>query len=530
MNVRYAAIVVSSLLMSAIAVYTALQLSAVDGRLAAPPQYDDANYLEEGFDAYEALRNGLPLAVMDFNRHHAPLQSLAAAAGYSIAGVGPWGAYLVNGLGVLILVGVILAITRQVNPVAQLVVVTYVVTLPLFGNLVTEFRPDLFWGLACGGTIYLILHPRFPQHRWTVVVVGAAIALALLAKPSASPAAAALLGATVLMALFLRPFGLAEKAGIELLILIVLTVAVPYFAINARPIAEYIHMALVEQHDLNKLDGPFWAHAAAYPFGLFATVTLAATLWMGLGLAAWNIVTLAIAKRQEDLWRYLAFAAAAFVAYVIPTATPTKTVYLGGIFYGTFLFFTLRSIIVAMAAGRALRRVVPLALCAVALLTFRGYPLMTKIDPRESAEWVAVNNKFIDAIEVAAKKYASLQGVTVMTACWFPVNSTVINLYSRWYGVKMTGDNAYYIDSVAEQKARIGRSDFVILSDRRIDDLPSTKLGPAVLEWVRANENFLLVTDFRFADGASAWLYGRRSVMESVGTPGAAIFPVSQAP
>jgi hypothetical protein len=135
------------------------------------------------------LQKGLSALLLSILHQHAPFQSILAMAGDLLFGVGPWSAYLTNGFLVIGLVLVLLAFTRSLQPVARFAIIAYVVSLELIGNLVTEFRPDFYWGLLCGTAIYLMLSPTFLHRRANIVPPAVAVVFALLAKPSASPAA-----------------------------------------------------------------------------------------------------------------------------------------------------------------------------------------------------------------------------------------------------------------------------------------------------------------------------------------------------
>ena len=111
-------------------------------------------------------------------------------------------------------------------------------------NLITEFRPDLYWRLL-RGSIRLVMDRRFLDTslaRDSATVFPAA--LVLLAKPSASPAAAGLLAvaATAALACRWRENMVARGSGRELLrsfvrfagLMVILVV--PYFALDASPL------------------------------------------------------------------------------------------------------------------------------------------------------------------------------------------------------------------------------------------------------------------------------------------------------
>ncbi len=517
-----------SVLLSLLAISSALELSATRGRLSIPPAYDDVGYFVDGFDLYKIyLDKGLSADLLPILHQHAPLQSVLAMIGNILFGVGPWSAYMANGFLVIGLVLVLLAFTRSLRPISRFAIILYVVSLPLIGNLVTEFRPDFYWGLLCGVAIYLMFDHAFLRgNRMYTYAPAVFVALALLAKPSASPATAALLGFAALLALWLqRPLRL-RLLNVGIFILLILVIAAPYFAINVVAIYDYIHATMVEQYDVNKTNAPFLTQALYFSAGYINQLTLSTALWVGIVLFFWNSAFLFLNGRRDDLIRYCYFALVTFLAYLIPTISPVKTPFLGSIFYGAFLFFTVRGLVLAFGTrinpGQRgspwfnLGQVIgPALLIFMTVMTFRGWPLLSRQD--NAVEWTRASDHLTAALEEAVTAMGLHRPAIVFITGAFPVSSADVALFSRWHGVNMEGDGGYYLRTIEQEKEHALRADFVLISQKVIGRYPGSELNPDLLQWTRSSDDFALVTDFTYSDGLHAYLF-RKS--ETVGWAG----------
>lgn len=411
-------VVLVALLMGAVLVSSTLHLSEQVGRLSVPPGYDDVGYMLYGFDLYQVFWKRGPLHVLPkLFSQHAPLQSLLAMTGYWILGVSAWSIYAINGVLVFGLVLVVLWLTRTLRPISRLAILLAILCSPLTRNLVAEFRPDLYWGLLCGVAVYLILHPAFLRDDSRYNAVAAVVsALALLAKPSASPATAALLGVAVVMAVGLRRGESGQTLAardepwhdLGFFVLVVLVLAGPFFAVNARSIYNYIYTTIVTDRDVNEEIGSIWYHMSYYTTGRFYDRALYVLFWVGIGAFLFNTARFVLGKVRGRLRRHIAYAAAVLVSYLIPTVVAVKTYFFGGIFYGTYMIFTVHclSLVFEWLEGqarrpRAWRATVPfggaLILSAVSLAS-PGQPLYTTISPSLSADIRAVNQQITDEL------------------------------------------------------------------------------------------------------------------------------------
>ena len=510
-----------SILLGLLAISSALERSAAVGRLSIPPAYDDVSYFLAGFDLYSTyLDKGFSGNLLPILHQHAPLQSLLAMIGDILFGVGPWSAYLANGFLVIGLVFVLLVLTQSLRPIGRFAIIVYVLSLPLIGNLVTEFRPDFYWGLLCGIAIYLMLNPAFLRGDRAYTYSSAIfVALAMLAKPSAVPATAALLSFAALLAISLqRPLHL-RSTNVRLFIVLILAIAGPYFLINAVAIYNYIHLAMIEQSDINTLNVPFRTHLLYYSSDYINRYTLSTALWVGIFLLLWNSALLYLNGRRDDLIRYCGFAILSLVAYLIPTLSPVKSPYLGSIFYGTYLLFTVWGLVLAFRQrmdpaqleprwfnlGRAIG---PVLLILLTIVSFHGWVLMSAMAiGGNGAEWTRAANQLTDALEKTVLAMGLPRPAIVFITAAYPINSANVSLLSRWHGVSMEGDGGYYMRTIEEEKEHAVHADFVLISQKFMGPYPGSELSPVLLQWIQTSDDFSLVTDVAYSDGLHAYLF-----------------------
>lgn len=508
----------------------ALHMSEQAGRLSTIPLYDDVTYLLQGFDVYQKfLEKDFVSAVAMLFHQHAPAQSLLAVIGYSVFGINPWSAYATNGILVLGLLLTTLWMVRRVPPLDRLAIVAVVLCTPLTVNLVAEFRPDLYWGLLCGVAVYLIFHPLFLTTGWRYHVVAALVsALALLGKPSAVLPTAALLGTAVLISMACcrleasppRPSLRQEWRMLVLFALVVLIATGPFFVINAVAIYNYIFSALVTELDIARTPGSLWFHAAFYSVGLPYRWALYLTLWAGIIAFMLSAVTFQFEAGRKGGTRYVGYAAVVLIAYAIPTSTSLKTYFLGGIFYGTFLIFTVHSLALLLkdsgrqaARARVLPRIAsyggPVALFAVAVASLLGQPLATRIEPSLASDIRAVSERLIDALMNSTAAQPTAHTATVYVPAPSPTNAMSLLLMARWRHLELEGQVGYWVRTVPEHMKILESVDFAVLSENTWGSYPGVQLSPPLLEIVRGRKDFELVTVYVHPNGRNTYLFRR---------------------
>lgn len=528
-------LVVVTVLVSIAFVANALHLSGFCGRLALPPQFDDVVYLLSGFELFEtSLSSPLGSVLTALFDQHAPFQSFLAFAGYRLFGVSHWSAYQANGIPLVAFMLGVLWMTRSIDVVSRLSIVVIVLATPFTTNLVTEFRPDLFWGLLCGFAILLLLHPGLLDHPGKIRMGAVALGVAALhAKPSAAPATALLLATAVVAAvgirMIYRPLSPRETAiRLAVPLAIALVILAPFFLANARRIYEYIHLALIAWHDVNHFKGSLLDHAFFHSFGLTYRTALFTTLWIGIAAFIIEGVRLRRSSLDQDLAYHLALVGVVILAYLIPTISGVKSYFLGGIFYGTFIVAAIGSLVSTVRAsnehrngvGYAARWALPVIAC-LTLLTAPGLPLVDVWDRQLAVESNAVYQQMMSAIArdssqrdltdaVKPLPRPSPQPVHVYTPSPFVMNGHAISLIARWEGKRIVGTEGYYTRTIPEQQANLAKSNYVILSEVHDTRYPGSTLSPQLLELVEADPRFETISVFRHANGLRTFLFRNR--------------------
>lgn len=367
-----------------------LQWSFEKGRLALPPDYDDSVYMEDALarlDAIEADGLGaLPRMYVEA-RPHAPGATALAMIGFAIFGRHDWAPYAMNAVLVFLLLLGVDHLMRGAWPVARLLAAAFVLSLPMTGMLVTEFRPDIACALlAAFGSALLLRGPVVGRSVRRLAGAGLCFGAALLFKPSVTPMTVGILGlASGLAVLRDRLSGL-ERAGPRALARTLgwvggtaLLAALPYAVVHAGAVATYIwegiwgparvlgEAALSVPDALRYyVDGDGGRHMVHRHAPLLVALPALALAW------------LLHARRWRSALTFASFGLLVLVVYAVITVNHVKTQFLGAPFYALVFFgnvLVLRGTIGAAQAGHLPRpgaRVVvgAVALAAMALFTY----------------------------------------------------------------------------------------------------------------------------------------------------------------
>jgi hypothetical protein len=305
-----------------------------------------------------------------------------------------------------------------------------------------------------------------------------------------------------------------KSAGLALILVL------PYFALNASYVYHYIILAFVTQGEFWTPPGSTWDRLVFYSVGTAYRTGLYHTLWLGLlFLAASSFLT----WRRRDtgqLLRLLLYAWVVATSYLVPTISPMKSYFLGGMFYGTFLLFTLtvmslffesleetirvggyRTVLVKYAAL--------IMLLLVALTSLDRFSLATQFDSAGSADVRAVSSRIIAGISSAAEN--KHHQILVYVPSPAPITSYYIRLAETMRNVDTIVQYGYYVRSLEEQEANANKADFVVLSDHAGMFYPGSQMTPQLLNYLRADAAFRQIVLFTHPDGKGTYLFERVS-------------------
>jgi hypothetical protein len=315
--------------------------SLAQGRLSAPPRYDDIYYLNDAAERTLIFYSGGMRALIAHyaaSPPHSPLASGMAMVSFLLLGIREWPPYIMNSLLVFGFFTLVAYILRQTRWWERLAVMLALACLPLVSIAVSEFRPDFAAALFVAAAIILIIErPILQMGARRLLLIGALFAAALLSKPSTFPLTLALFVCSIGLAGVLDPSrpllasrlrhacraGLTAAAGL-------LLIAGPHFAVGGRRELHYIRVNIFgSDRDLWTVSGDHLFHARYYIDGPAGQWIFGPWIWPILGLALAGPI---LAARFDDAAarrRALVLAGALLGAYTLASINEVKQGYLG---------------------------------------------------------------------------------------------------------------------------------------------------------------------------------------------------------
>jgi hypothetical protein len=297
----------------------------------------------------------------------------------------------------------------------------------------------------------------------------------------------------------------------------------PYYLQNIEAIYHYLRFGFVEQIDVYRQPGDLWWQLAYFPAGPISRFALYLTFWLGLVVFAINVVLLWRTRNVAALLRYLAYAAAVFAAYSAPTISPIKSFYIGGIFYGTFLIFTVHGLVLIFEALEAyflnVARIAAVALLLACVASFQPNPLIRRHAIQQAAERTALNEKLV---AVLSKEVRGALGPPpiLYVAGPEPVTHTYVALRLKWLDLNLNTTTGYYARTMEEQLDLMRHANFVVLTEAELNRYPGEILTPELLKAAISDPGLMKIVDFTDSRGRHTYLFVRPSarVMGLVGT------------
>lgn len=165
------------------------------GNYAYPVDFDDVGYFTDAM--YRLLEWHKRVSLLQLyidSPPHSPIYTYIAMLGFSMFGEASWGPLAVTGVFIWALSFVVLTSFERYHLWSGLLVLITALSMPYFGALVQEFRPDMATGLAIGYGAYLIIRQLWNTLSYKDWCFGGGVfGVGLLLKPAYSPVTFALL-------------------------------------------------------------------------------------------------------------------------------------------------------------------------------------------------------------------------------------------------------------------------------------------------------------------------------------------------
>lgn len=495
-----------------------------DGRLSIVPIYDDVVYLIDGFKRLSVLdRSGMTGLLIDFLQHppHAPWVALTSVFGLMLSGGEVWGPYLLNTIWLVLLLAVGLITLRACAWPVRAGILVAILGVPLFGSVLSEFRPDPVWGLLVGFAVALGASVDLLQIRPRVAYgFGILLGVAVVSKPSAGPATLVVLSAGVGVQMVSRAWlvrGAPKRALLVRAALIMagaLTIAVPYFIVNGAAILAYILEVM----------GPssMWRNAGSGTEGnltyyLNRDVGKPALGWVWYGALPILLFCAAVLVRARDkvgLTGFVGLMAAGLAAYVIVTSSAMKTSMIGSILYGVIIAA------VVWALGRIAYwtrvRGLPALVLGVAMFCVSWTPRAGMIH-RDDPAMAATDSASRATLPAVLQAVQGKPEATVLVSVPGPVYAGTLDFLSRQQGSPRKFAAGYTWDTWDHFKEGVQRADVVVLSEAGMVGqslgwaFPSVKFQEQLLKTLTDSPEFVGQRTYTDAAKRSTWVFVRKN-------------------
>ncbi|WP_035967945.1 hypothetical protein [Bradyrhizobium sp. YR681] len=500
---RIAGLVILAACITAIVASRSLEASQLHGRLSVPPLYDDVSYFLDAIRWMNAASDrSIFASAWDMLHHHAPFSTLVAAIGLALFPGSFIGPYLVHAAVVFaFLLGIVWLVWRR--PVLEIAACLIAVPcVPVLWHTVTEARPDLPSGLAIGLAAGAIVHRSvLARSAGSLAALGVACALAAGIKPTAFPAALALLGSAFAIRLLVDcieagGLRLSLRAALGALLRFVLPLIATTAVLIGPALVEtvtYIFNVFVGQRDLWTTGETFWAGLLRFSIGGEGQFGL--HYWLAIGLALMGLrFLLAAIHGKAALLDAVVLLAAVLIAYAIPSVAEIKTYYFGAMFYGLFIvamvlngcasLALVEALLARFGLGNGVRRYMLTAgrLLALALVVqlFVSHVVIGQISTatplsaqQQESIRLATERLWLLLRDAKPEKSGPL---TVAFSSPYPVTSATIQLYAAQARMDLVVRNEFFHRTAQATGDALLQSEILVLSS----SIPHTLLGPRI--------------------------------------------------
>jgi hypothetical protein len=515
-----------------------LQRSFEVGRLAAPPWYDDVMYLYAAQTVLHAVQHQSWLETLrQLIDQHAPLQTLLGTLGFLAVPQGWAGPYIANCLALGgFLVGC--AVLLRPLPAAAIVgAIAAIGAIPVASLSITEFRPDFAWGFLSGLAAAALLRRRLFQLSWKrLLLIGLLCGLALVSKPSTSPVTAVILATAFAGSVLLHVLS-GDRAAIPtrfrtiarvaaLIGLGAAIVAGPIYAVIWRDVYAYIQLALVQLHDQNEVPGDFLFQLRFYTTGDYGGgIVLGWAFW---ALSLFWVAAFAYCATVKGglLPRLIGYLAVILIAYAIPTYSDTKSLFLGGAFYGTLIALSC-AVAGELWCDAAKSRLPTGFIAGVAgLICVTGIGLLVRANALDHPVVLLSTSPEMrkDMLEATAQIWSVLKDhvvsrerelaipktYNVMVLSPAPVSAGNLSLLAVTQDVPLRAQAAYYAKTIDDLVLQIKNCDYAVVTSSVESHLYGPRLGDAFMKVMDDSQDFKPITSYSQLVGGTVRVYERR--------------------
>lgn len=494
-----------------------------DGRLSMVPIYDDVVYLIDGLKRLAVLdRHGFAGFFADVvykQPPHAPLVALTSVLGLLLSAGAAWGPYLLSAgwIALVLLFGWVAL--RHANPWTRAGILVAALAIPQFGFVLAEFRPDPVWGLLVG---FMVIVSASADVVWartrSLFALGLLFGLSIVSKPTAAPAAVAVLGmawaahvvVSLLMTRSRRNIGRAIRAS-GWVALGAAFVVLPYMVSNGAAILAYVREVMAG-NSMWRTPGSAWVQLTYYLSRPTGTLALGWAWYAALPLLAGCGLLIGRVRDKQALPAFAAVLAAIATAYLIVTVSAVKSLMIGSILYGTIVAAVVWAL-GYLLAHLAVRGRAALVLGAVVFAT-QWVPRTGQIH-REDPSMLAADTANLAILPALTEVLRDRPNATVLVTVPGPTYAGTLDFLSRQQGIVRPFMSGYTSDSWERVQQTVSSADVIVLSEVGMVgqslgySFPSLKYQTRLLEGLRTGSEFTGAPAFTDAKNRSVWLFVR---------------------
>ena len=516
----------------------ALQWSFHNGRLTRDPGFDDVGYFVDGLERSQVFyAQGFMGLIRDLSNNppHSPWSTGLAFLSFLILGVHDWAPYLANGILVVLFLGLSLAVARASGTVLKVLIICFACSFPWAVRAVQDFRPDFAVALFTAGGVLLAI----PKHRPVLytrgskeglLLSGLCFAMAFIAKPSFVLHTLLLYAysAAIVVASHFpwrdssRPLGRRLAHTIEPLLMLlvpVVCVAVPYYALDWQHVADYIWSnTRGDKAHLWRLPTGYIDTIRFYLAGPPAQEMMKSHLVLACFLVILGFAIAVAHKEYHRCWYALLVLGAAGLSLVT-----LGIARIGNPFFGltsqlleSFLAFYFIGSIWNMPDRRLQisLRAIAIVVVLVGIAGMLPNPATDKPPqtPMNAVDF-SINREVVQTVHGYARDNDLLgtEGLNVLVAFAGDVNDVAMTWFARKAGLQYHFSGHFFSDSIDSYINASKTAAFLVVADQDVAGvapwIPSNKIASRILNWVRAQSDWSLLRAIEAYDGLSYFVF-----------------------